>query len=198
MTSHSETEIWKPIPGYEGIYEASNLGRIRTANGKTTSSARYPVRVWKQRVLKPKVQTRENGRKDQRVNLWKDGEEKTLLVARLVAMSFLPMPFDKLTVNHINGNPMDNRVENLEWCTLSDNIRHAFNTGLQSRCEKPVVLIRASDLEETRFKSMAEASRYLGKSNKYVSGAVAKSCICYDVNGVKYYARLAEERDESS
>ena len=134
MDCRSEIEEWRAIPGYEGLYEASNLGRIRTAFGKTTASARFPVRVWKQRVLKPKVQTRSSGRKDERVSLWKNGEENTLLVARLVAMSFLPLPEEKLTVNHINGNSMDNRVENLEWCTIGDNIRHAFETGLQKNC----------------------------------------------------------------
>lgn len=184
-------EVWKPIPGYEGIYEASNLGRIRTANGKTTSNARYPVRVWQQRVLKPKVQTRSNGRKDQRVNLWKDGVESTQLVARLVAMSFLPMPFDNLTVNHINGNPMDNRIENLEWCTIQENIHHAFETGLQKNSEKAVVL-ESFDGHELSFKSMAEASRYLKKNNSYVSNKLAKCAPCYDECGVKYWASLAE------
>jgi hypothetical protein len=184
-------EVWKPIPGYEGIYEASNLGRIRTANGKTTSNARYPVRVWQQRVLKPKVQTRSNGRKDQRVNLWKDGVESTQLVARLVAMSFLPMPFDKLTVNHINGNPMDNRIENLEWCTLQENINHAFEIGLQANCEKAVVL-ESTDGHELYFKSMSEASRYLERNTGYVSGQIARCAPCYDNCGVKYWARLTD------
>jgi hypothetical protein len=187
-------EIWKPIPGYEGIYEASNLGRIRTANGKTTSNARYPVRVWQQRVLKPKVQTRSNGRKDQRVNLWKDGVESTQLVARLVAMSFLPMPFDKLTVNHINGNPMDNRIENLEWCTIQENIHHAFETGLQKNSEKAVVL-ESFDGHKLSFKSMAEASRYLERNKGYVSGQIARCAPCMDKCGVKYWASLAEDGD---
>lgn len=190
-------EVWKPIPGYEGIYEASNLGRIRTANGKTTSNARYPVRVWQQRVLKPKVQTRSNGKKDQRVNLWKDGVESTQLVARLVAMSFLPMPFDKLTVNHINGNPMDNRVENLEWCTIQENIHHAFETGLQKKSERAVVL-ESFDGHKLSFKSMAEASRYLGRNNGYVSGRIARCAPCMDECGAKYWARLAEDGDAAS
>lgn len=187
-------EVWKPIPGYEGIYEASNLGRIRTANGKTTSNARYPVRVWQQRVLKPKVQTRSYGKQDQRVSLWKDGVESTQLVARLVAMSFLPTPYDKLTVNHINGNPMDNRVENLEWCTLKENIQHAFETGLKQNTVKAIVLER-SDGHKLPFKSMADASRYLGRSKGYVSWQIARCAPCYDELGCKYWARLAEDGD---
>ena len=194
MDSRSETEVWKPIPGYEGIYEASDRGRIRTANGKTTSSARFPVRVWKQRVLKPKVQTRESGRKDQRVNLWKDGVETTQLVSRLVAMSFLPAPYEKLTVNHKNGNPMDNRVENLEWCSLQENIKHAYDTGLQRASQKAVVLT-STDGHELRFVSMAEASRYLERNTGYVSCAIARGYYCTDKCGVKYWARLDEGGD---
>lgn len=196
MDSRSNLEVWKPIPGYEGIYEASNLGRIRTANGKTTSSARYPVRVWKQRVLKPKVQARENGRKDQRVNLWKDGEESTQLVSRLVAMSFLSVPYDALTVNHINGNSMDNRIENLEWVTREKNIRLGFETGLYKKAQKPVILT-SCDGNELHFASMSEASRYIGRNSHYISDAIAKCNNCYDISGKKYWVRLAEDGDSS-
>ena len=197
MDSLSRPETWKPIPGYEGIYEASDLGRIRTSKGKKTSNARYPVRIWEQRVLKPKIQTRKNGRKDQRVNLWKDGEESTQLVARLVAMAFLPMPYDKMTVNHINGNPMDNRIENLEWCTLGDNIRHGFNTGLYNKSQKAVILTDQHG-EELKFKSMSEASKFLGKSHGYVSEAIARCHYCYSANNVRYYATLVGEDDAES
>ena len=197
MDCPSEMEVWKAIPGYEGLYEASNKGRIRTAFGKTTSSARFPVRVWKQRVLKPKVQKQENGRVDERVSLWKDGKERTQLVARLVAMAFIPMPFEKLTVNHINGNSMDNRIENLEWCTLHENITHGFETGLYKEVQKAVVLT-SSDGCEIYFGSMSEASRYLNRNHGYVSSAIAKGCPCFDNLGVKYWARLAEEGDAPS
>jgi len=197
MDCLSNAEEWRAIPGYEGIYEASNLGRIRTANGKTTSNARYSVRVWKQRVLKPKIEQRENGRKDERVSLWKDGVESTQLVARLVAMAFLPVPLDKLTVNHINGNPMDNRIENLEWVTLSENIHHGFETGLYKATQKSVVLTREDGLE-VGFESMAEASRYLCRNAGYVSGQIARCSPCYDNRNVKYWARLAEGGDIAS
>lgn len=190
-------EIWKPIPGYEGIYEASSLGRIRTADGKTTSNARYSVRVWKQRVLKPKVHPRSCGKLDQRVNLWKDGKEETYLVSRLVAMAFLPAPYEKLTVNHINGDPMDNRVENLEWCTIQENIQHAFRTGLQANSVKAVTLEYKNGLS-IEFASMAEASRYLGRNHGYVSGRIARCAPCYDRNGRKCWARITEERDIAS
>nr|DAL08116.1 MAG TPA: homing endonuclease [Caudoviricetes sp.] len=125
-------EQWKDIPGYEGLYEASNTGEIRTKLGKTTSSARSSKRVWKQRILKQKHQKRIRcaaGYTDARVTLWKDGEEKTMLVSRLVAMAWIPGYSKNLTVNHIDGNPMNNNASNLEWCTRAENIRKGFANG---------------------------------------------------------------------
>lgn len=135
-------EQWKMIPGYEGLYEASTHGQIRTAEGKTTSNARYPKRVWKQRVLKQKYAYRKSGHlKDARVCLWKDGKEKTFLVSRLVAMTWCDGYADGLTVNHKDGNPLNNNSDNLEWVSLAENIRHGFKTGLypQSKTSRQIV-----------------------------------------------------------
>ena len=123
-------EQWKDIPGYEGLYQASTLGRIRTAEGKTTSSARFPVRVWKQRIMKPKISRNKKGRYDMRVELWKGKEHKTLLVSRLIALTWCEGYKEGMTVNHKNGNPLDNSAANLEWLSHGDNIRHGFANGL--------------------------------------------------------------------
>lgn len=200
MTAYpSEMEIWKAIPGYEGLYEVSNQGRVRTAEGKTTSSARFAKRVWKQRIMKQKWHER-NGQKrqkDARVCLWKDGNEKTYLVARLVAMAFLPMPFDKLTVNHIDGDTTNNNVSNLEWSTIAENNRHGFRTGLFKATQKSVVLTR-SDGEEVLFPSMSEADRFMGRRTGYTSLRISRSNYCYDTNGNRYIARLSKGGDPSS
>lgn len=100
-----ENEIWKDIPNYPG-YQASNLGRIRTYN-KVTYTKMHGERHWKDRILKFKPYTTTNQRSKQgmgyRVSLWKNGKEKTLLVARLVATTFLENLIDtKMTVNHKN------------------------------------------------------------------------------------------------
>lgn len=77
-------EIWKDIPGYENLYEASNLGRVRTCEGKITSNARYPIRKWKSRIMKFKTSTNKYGRKDYRVSLWKMVVIKTCLCHELL------------------------------------------------------------------------------------------------------------------
>ena len=166
-------ERWKDIPGFEGLYQASDRGNIRTCEGKVTSSARFPHRVWKQRILKQKYQRRKSGaHADARVTMWKDGKEYTRLVSRLVAMTWRSGYADGLTVNHIDGDPMNNRAENLEWVSRAENIRKGFDEKLYST--QVFISLVDSNGNRTQFRSMASASRYLGKSDGYISGMLAK------------------------
>lgn len=169
-------ETWKDIPEYEGIYQASTLGRIRTCEGKVTFSNRHGIRHWKQRILKPK--TYESG---YRVTLWKNKQSKDILVHRLIASTFFEdLLNSNMTVNHKNGNRFDNRIENLEWLSRADNIRHGFANGLYStqlKCQ----LQNQQTKEIISFDSLSCASKYLGKSNGYVS-----SCIKSGKNAISY------------
>ncbi len=125
---------FREIKGYEGIYEACSDGTIWTCEGKTTYNnlnGKIRKRVWKRRKLKPQIQKRKrSSHSDKRVKLWKDGRMTTHLVSRLIATAFVPNPEEKEFVNHKNGNPLDNSVENLEWTTRQENQRHAFENGL--------------------------------------------------------------------
>jgi hypothetical protein len=108
----SNIEHWKDIPEYEGVYRVSNLGRVKS------------LKQGKDKILK----TRDNGRGYMQVSLRKEGERKRFLVHRLVMFTFLGE--SDMDVNHINGIKADNHLENLEYCTRSENMIHAFNTGL--------------------------------------------------------------------
>lgn len=159
-------ELWQDIPGYEGIYQASNLGQIRTAPGKVTNSVRHGIREWNVRILKGRG---DNQRTGKRVTLWRDKKPKDWLVARLVAMVWVTGYEECLTVNHINGDRMDNRASNLEWLTLADNIRHGFNTGLYSSSQKPVIVKNTVTQEEIFFRSRTCAGKFLGKGHSCVT-----------------------------
>lgn len=172
-TKAQQDEQWRAIPGYEGLYEASDAGRVRTVEGKTTSNARYAERHWKQRILRQKWQKRGRGHgKDARVTLWRDGQPHTELVARMVARAWCAGYAEDMTVNHIDGNPENNRADNLEWLTLADNVRSAFADGLIHTC-KAVELIDGTG-RVIRFRSMADAGRYLGKNTGYVSNLLKR------------------------
>jgi len=154
-------EQWKDIKDYPG-YQVSNIGNVRT-NNKITSSARFPVRKWKNRVLKKKIDKYNS----ERVELWNENGHKTFLVHRLVANAFLGECEDStLTVNHKDGNRLNNSVDNLEWMTRADNIRHGFRTGLytaQKSCRLTI------NNEEYAFRSMEEATRFIGRGRGYIS-----------------------------
>lgn len=162
------------IPGYEGIYEASSNGTIWTCEGKTThrklKNGQLQKRVWKRRQLMPKKERRNRSKHfDLRVELWKNGNHKTKLVSRLVASAFIANPDNKPAINHIDGNSLNNKPENLEWCTFRENNRHAIRTGLNNHSIK-IKLKGADNGFEKRFCSMSEASKWLGFNDHYVSG----------------------------
>ncbi len=120
-------EEWKPIKGYEGLYLISNLGNVKSA-----SRIRYKGGVLKERILKPR-QRNKNGKnryKYKLVALWKDGKRKDVSIHKLVAETFIPKIAGKNIINHIDGNPENNCVNNLEWCTPKENTHHAWESGL--------------------------------------------------------------------
>lgn len=173
-------EIWRDIPNYEG-YQVSNLGRIRTHN-KVSYTEKHGERHWKNRILHFKGQNYKTG---YRVDLWKDGKPKTLLVARLVAFTFYNEDINnhKLTVDHLNGNRLDNRLENLELVTIKENVKRAFENGLV-HTQKHIKIIDKNKKKEYQFISMAKASKFIKKNVGYISNKTKKNI--YENNNYKW------------
>ena len=155
-------EIWKDIPNYEGLYQASTLGRIKGVDRRITVNAQYNKRVWKERILKGRGKSNSG----YRVNLWKNGECKEYLVARLIAETFLGSPKKGDTVNHKDGDRFNNQLSNLEWLSRGDNIRYGFEHGQYST---QIAITIKQDSRVQTFRSLAECDRFLGKSVGYTS-----------------------------
>lgn len=166
-------EIWKNIPNYKG-YQVSNLGNVRTHN-KITYTERHGIRHWKDRVLKQKISEKKYGRKDCRVELWNNGEHKTYLVARLIAFTFYEIPIESnLTVNHKDGNSMNNKLDNLEIITRKENIQHAFKNNLYSNLIKIKIINKNNGIEKV-FNSLSDGNKYINKKHSYLSLKIKKN-----------------------
>lgn len=134
-------EEWRPVVGYEGRYEVSNLGRVRSLDHKVKSS-NYTGGLWS-RVYPGKELTPYLGRGDYLfVHLCRDNKSRHYPIHRLVAFSFVSNPEGKPQIDHIDGDRKNNNAENLRWCTCEENINNP-NT-LPSRCKR-VVQINAND-----------------------------------------------------
>ena len=152
-------EIWKDIICYEGIYQVSNLGRVkRIANYKNQSGKEWASN----KILKPA--TKNNGYMF--VGLSKDGKVSHKHIYRLVAEAFIPNPLNKSTVNHKDGNKNNNTVDNLEWTTQSENNIHSIKVLKRNSKNKsdsrPVLQFDKDGNFIKEYPSMREAQRQTG------------------------------------
>ena len=155
-----QTEIWKAVAGYEGLYEVSNTGKVRSLE-RITSVGRRGIGKELRQYLLP------CGYLD--VSLSSNGKVKHKRVHRLVANAFCENQDNKDEVNHIDGNKQNNNACNLEWCTKSENMIHAYQEGLQTTTSRGPVrrVVCLNDGKE--FSTAGEAARYYGLNVGMVS-----------------------------
>ena len=134
-----EQEVWKPVVGYEGIYEVSNFGRVLSLD-RLVPLRNNAIRPTKGRIITPCLKP--NGYLY--ITLKRDGRQKMRFVHRLVAQHFLDNPDNKPEVNHIDFDKTNNKADNLEWCSKSENALHNIlhNKARQRLTKEDVLEIR--------------------------------------------------------
>lgn len=161
-----EQENWKPIAGFEGLYEVSSFGRIKSIKRKVRANA-CGIRVVKERILHPCVTSLGYAN----VVLCKNGVHLNACVHRLVARAFIPNPMCLKEVNHKDENKLNNRVENLEWCDRAYNAN--YGTGIARCAEKRYKPVEMLDIDSgaviSSFVSVKDAMLNTGICNKRIS-----------------------------
>ena len=154
-------ELWKPVLGYEGFYEISNLGQIKSL-------------VKKQKKI---IKNCENGAGYFVVTLCRNGKRRMASIHRLVAEAFIPNPKNLPQINHKDGVKTNNLIENIEWCTAKENMNHAWDTGLNS-VEKLGTTKKVAQIKNGKtikvWESLSSASRELGIIRTSIS-----NCCCH-------------------
>lgn len=177
-------EVWKDIEGYEGLYQVSNKGRVKSLE-RTVWTGRGYYQTLPERILKPC--------KDSRgylyVNLCKEGKRKTCRIHRLVAQAFIDNPDNLPEVNHIDEDKENNAIENLEWCTSKDNINFGtHNQRMAEKKSKPVIGIHKITGLILEFSSTHEAERQTG----IAQGNICRCCNRKYKSAGGYYWMYAE------
>lgn len=166
-------EIWRPVPNYEGFYEVSNAGRVK-------SVYRY------KRILKPMI----SNTGYERVDLFKNKVREQFSVHRLVAMAFIQNPYNKPYVNHKDENKLNNSADNLEWVTHVENCRYGTaierrtkhfdyskrkinNVGQIEACSKPIAQYTKDGKFVRNWKSASECAR----ENGWTVSCIRRNCL---------------------
>jgi hypothetical protein len=170
------SEEWRPVAGFEGYYEVSNFGDVRSVDRIVPRDGPTGNMMRKGQLITPHVTPKGY----LRCQLGMNGQKANKMVHRLVAEAFIPNPDDKPEVNHRNGNKQDNHIDNLEWATQSENQTHAYQLGLKKPAVKYVVTCVELDITTFGTEKMQNELRQRGYDNAH--SAAIWSCIAGDAH----------------
>ena len=163
-----ENEIWRPVKGYEGLYQINEASEVRSLNKKNYQQ------IMPQRKERAGYWS---------VRLSNKTKDATVLVHRILGFAFILNPQNKPFINHIDGNKLNNNIKNLEWATNSENMKHAYSTGLiatlPGQCRK--IIDKCSG---AIFESIKKAAEFYGipyyKCKTFLSGSIPNTtCLDY-------------------
>lgn len=165
-------EEWRDIQGYEGLYQVSNLGRVKSlARTICMASDSKTLRPYTYR-RKERVMSAGVCRGYCNIPLKKNGESQTHLIHRLVASAFIPNPNGYQEINHKDRNPLNNCVDNLEWCSRLYNVHYDGAIERQhAKISKPVCQFTMDGIPIAKYASICEASRQTGIGVNLISQA---------------------------
>lgn len=136
-----KNEVWKDIPNYEGIYKASNFGRIKMVKRTLIDSLGKKINK-KEHILKPRT-----GNRYYMIALYKNGKREDLLLHRVIAQTFIPNPENKPFVNHKDENCFNNCSDNLMWCTQKENMNWGTINERMSKNSKSKRKVNQYDMD---------------------------------------------------
>ena len=168
---NSGSEVWKPIEGFEGLYQISNFGKVKSLDRKVINNRTF--QLIKGKILKPC----NNGNNYLYIGLCKNGKIKRIAIHKLVAQAFIPNPNNLPQVNHKDENKLNNCVENLEWCTPNYNANYGNRNKKMKKMiiEKYAKKVVQYDINKnyiTEYDSIEETAR----KNNVTSQAISRCC----------------------
>lgn len=170
-------EIWKPINGYEGIYEISNHGRVKTLSRDVINN----------RPVKEAIKKLDFNGPYPSVGLSKNGKLITRRVHRLVANAFIPNPECKNQVNHKDTNKRNNHASNLEWCSSNENMKHAYDNGLLKIPDNSGENNSRSKLTSSQVKIIRDSNKSV---NEIANAFSISRCTVFDIRARRTWAHI--------
>ena len=183
-------EVWKSIKGYEGLYEISSFGRVRSCerrveyfNPKYNKITGHKI---ESKIKKPS--TKDNGYLQ--ITLYKNNKGKNCYIHRLVAEAFIPNPLNKRTVNHKDFDVANNNINNLEWCTYSEQEKHKADNGRLAPKNTRKIIVTYNDNTSIESDNICKSARILGihRDTIYniIKGLKSKSAEKLNIKNIKY------------
>jgi len=164
-------EIWKDIEGYEGIYQVSNLGRVKSLE-RIIVCKNNVKKFYSEKFLKPVSDNQ--GYQIIHLNS-KIHKSKNHKIHRLVAFAFIPIINGKIEINHIDGNKKNNEINNIEWCTSSENKKHAFKLGLRNnKGENGSHKIKEKQAIEIKYQNKGKTLKCIAKKYNVSIALISK------------------------